>query len=709
MKDEGVSWSISVVYGPQQDAEKIVFLSELQEVEQSISSPWLLLGDFNLIYEASDKNNNRLNRGMMQRFKSTLDRLGIKELPLSGRKLTWSQECSNPTQTKIDRAFCCLESDILFDSAQMSALSTSCSDHAPLFITGCVEREQNNSFRFESYWLKFPDFLQITEDSWNRPIQTSNPFVRLHLKLKRLARDLRRWKATKIGDIRLQLIIANEVVYQLDVAQEERTLSDAEQSLRKSLKSRILGLAAIERTRLRQRARITWLKLGDVNSKFFQIKANGRKRKNHILLLHTPSGVAVTKSQKEEKLNRYFTQKLGSFVIREKSLNWSSLDLPTVDLSDLDEEFFEEELKEAISDLPSEKAPGPEGYIGAFFKQAWSIIKTDLMQAVSFFGDMGYYRLHDLNCAHICLIPKKTDASKAEDFRPISLMHSSAKIIAKLLANRLAPKLGYLVSQSQSAFIWKRAIHDNILFVQNMIKSFHRAKKPTLFLKVDISKAFDTVNWAYLLEVLQNFGFSQKWCNWISNLFGTSSSMVLLNGTPGSEIDHARGLRQGDPLSPMLFILAMEPLHKLFEKAEAHGFLSTLQRQRRFRCSLYADDVALFLKPKREEMLVLRRILSAFADVSDLHTNMDKTEIYPISCNEVDLEDCLSIFPGKVSTFPCKYLGIPIHTRKLRKIDLQPLVDKVGLRIPGWKGRFFTSAGREILVKNTLSSTPIFH
>lgn len=709
MKNDNARWSLTVVYGPQQDAQKIEFLAELQEVEQMVSLPWLLIGDFNLIYKTSDKNNSRLNRGMMQRFKGTLDRLGIKELHLSGRKFTWTQECANPTQTKIDRAFCCPDWDVLFDSAHMSALSSSCSDHAPLFITGCMERERNNSFRFESYWLKLPDFRQVTAESWNRPLQTTNPFAQLHLKLKRLARDLRRWKSTRIGDIRLQLAIANEVVFQLDVAQEDRVLSEEEQCLRKLLKSRVLGLAALERIRLRQRARITWLKHGDVNSKFFQIKANGRKRKNHIQILQTPDGFAVTKDQKEEELKRYFTQKLGAFALRNQRLNLAALNLPTLDLSDLNDNFTEEELKNAISDLPSEKSPGPDGFIGAFFKQAWDIIKTDLIQAVSFFGDMGCARLQELNSAHICLIPKKADATKAEDFRPISLMHSFAKIVAKLLANRLAPKLDELVSQSQSAFIRKRAIYDNVLFVQNMIKSFHRKKKPTLFLKVDISKAFDTVNWAYLLEVLQIFGFGHKWCNWISNLLGTSSSAVLLNGIPGQEIDHARGLRQGDPLSPMLFILAMEPLHKLFKKAKDLGLLSSLQRQRRFRCSLYADDVGLFIKPIREEMLVLRGILSVFADASGLHTNMEKTEIFPISCNGVNLDDCLSIFPGRISNFPCKYLGLPLHTRKLGKLELQPLVDKVGSRIPGWKGRFFTSAGREVLVKNTLSSTPIYH
>lgn len=215
MKNDGIAWTITVVYGPQQDAQKIEFITELQEIKQLVMSPWLLIGDFNLIYKTSDKNNSRLNRSMMQRFKGTLDRSELKELPLSGRKFTWTQECDNPTQSKIDRAFCCPDWDVLFDSAQMYALSSSCSDHAPLFITGCVEREQNNSFRFESFWLKFPNFLQITEESWNRPLQTTNPFARINLKLRRLARDLRRWKSTKIGDTRLQLAIANEVIFSI--------------------------------------------------------------------------------------------------------------------------------------------------------------------------------------------------------------------------------------------------------------------------------------------------------------------------------------------------------------------------------------------------------------------------------------------------------------------------------------------------------------
>lgn len=266
------------------------------------------------------------------------------------------------------------------------------------------------------------------------------------------------------------------------------------------------------------------------------------------------------------------------------------------------------------------------------------------------------------------------------------------------------------ISQNQSAFVRKRAIHDNFLYVQNMVKLLHRTKKQSLFIKIDIAKAFDTVNWSYLLEILRQFGFGNRWLNWITNLFSTSSSQVLLNGSPGQKINHARGLRQGDPLSPMLFILAMKPFHRILKEAENVNVLAPLGvRNGRFRCSLYADDVAVFANPKQEELTALSHILACFAQASGLHTNINKTEIYPIRCEGIDLQNLLAGWPGQTKYFPCKYLGLPLHFRKLRKIDFLPLIDKIGSRLPGWKGRFFTSAGRQALVSSVLSAMPTHH
>ena len=128
------------------------------------------------------------------------------------------------------------------------------------------------------------------------------------------------------------------------------------------------------------------------------------------------------------------------------------------------------------------------------------------------------------------------------------------------MANRLAPELDNLVGVNQSAFIKKRSIHDNFKFVEQAARLLHRKRKPALLLKLDISKAFDTVSWPFLLQVLEALGFGIRWRDWIASLVSTASTRVLLNGNPGNLICNVRGLRQGDPLSPMLFILVMEML-----------------------------------------------------------------------------------------------------------------------------------------------------
>lgn len=156
---------------------------------------------------------------------------------------------------------------------------------------------------------------------------------------------------------------------------------------------------------------------------------------------------------------------------------------------------------------------------------------------------------------------------------------------------------------------------------------------PALFIKLDIAKAFDTVNWPFLLEIMTYLGFGQRWRNWISALWGTTSSCLLLNGEPGPRIHHMRGVRQGDPLLPMLFLLAMEPLHKMFKVAQHQGLITFLNKNsEHFRFSLYADDAAVFIAPKAQDWSTLKMILDIFGQASGLHTNMNKTEIYPINC-----------------------------------------------------------------------------
>jgi hypothetical protein len=253
------------------------------------------------------------------------------------------------------------------------------------------------------------------------------------------------------------------------------------------------------------------IKASSCSSKLFFIRANARKRKSYIQSLQVDGTAVFSQHQKSQAAHSHFSNLFGPPPPRTHTLNWELLNIQQHDLHHLEEEFLFEELYAAIQDLPSEKAPGPDGFIGVFFKSTWNVIKQDLLAAATYFYHQHDQHLKTVNTAHIVLVPKKADATSLSDYMPISLTHSVAKLIYKVLATRLGSTLNSLISSCQSTFIRKRSIHDNFLYTQNTIRELHRAKHTALFFKLDITKAFDSIRWDFLLEVLQRLGFGSRW------------------------------------------------------------------------------------------------------------------------------------------------------------------------------------------------------
>jgi hypothetical protein len=229
-------------------------------------------------------------------------------------------------------------------------------------------------------------------------------------------------------------------------------------------------------------------------------------------------------------------------------------------------------------------------------------------------------------------------------------------------------------------------------------------------MKLDIAKAFDNLRWDFLLEVLHHMGFGTRWCSWVSILLSTASTSVLLNGSRGSWFKHFTGLRQGNPLSPMLFILAMEPPQKMFDLATREGGLSMINnRAARVRMSMYADDVAFFMNPDKTEVGVMADLLDIFGTTSGLVTNKDKSVVYPIQCAGIDIDDILESYQCPIKEFLCTYLGLPLHFRVLRRVDFHPLIDKVAARLSAWRGKLLNKAGRLVLVNTVPTSIPTYY
>jgi len=548
---------------------------------------------------------------------------------------------------------------------------------------------------------------KTVQQSWDLPVQCCCPLERVSIKLKRLTKALQSWSQKQTGHVKTQLALARHVLHHLEIAQDHRDLSRQENWLRCELKKHCLVLASLERTIARLRSRVRYLKDGDANTSFFHKQASFRKRKNFISKLIDGDRVATAQEDKHQILFEHFDNLLGMARSRDLTLELAAFHRAAIDLSELEAPFSEEEVWATIRSLPADRAPGPDGFTGRFYKSCWPIIKADFMAAIISLQQGDTRKLKLLNSAFLTLIPKKADAVEAKDYRPISLVHSFAKLVTKMMANRLAPYLDKLVATNQSAFTRGRCIHDNYMLVQQTIKILHRRKISSLFLKLDISKAFDSVDWSFLLEILAHLGFGAVWRNLVSNLLHSASTQVLLNGEPGDFITHQRGLRQGDPLSPMLFILVMDVLNSLFLKAEAEGLLLPLHSTGQ-RLSLYADDVALFIRSEEDDLQITKNLLQVFEEASGLRTNLQKSCVIPIHCDGEVAEVVNSTLQCSTTSFPTTYLGLPISDRKLRRSDLLIWIEKIAIKLPGWKAPLMSLAGRAVLVRYVITAIPIY-
>ncbi|PNX68012.1 cysteine-rich receptor-like protein kinase, partial [Trifolium pratense] len=223
--------------------------------------------------------------------------------------------------------------------------------------------------------------------------------------------------------------------------------------------------------------------------------------------------------------------------------------------SSLIKPFSLDEVKAAVWDCDNYKSPGPDGINFGFIKDFWAEMQGDVMRFISDFHRNGRLT-KGLNATFIALIPKVDSPQRLNDFRPISLVGSLYKILAKVLANRLRLVMGSVVSASQTAFVQGRQILDGILVVNEVVDEARKSKKELLLFKVDFEKAYDSVDWGYLDSVMGNMGFPNLWRKWIKECVCTATASVLVNGSPSDEFPLERGLRQGDPLSPFLFLLA---------------------------------------------------------------------------------------------------------------------------------------------------------
>uniref|UniRef100_A0A2N9GA24 Reverse transcriptase domain-containing protein n=1 Tax=Fagus sylvatica TaxID=28930 RepID=A0A2N9GA24_FAGSY len=309
----------------------------------------------------------------------------------------------------------------------------------------------------------------------------------------------------------------------------------------------------------------------------------------------------------------------------------------------LERPFEEEEIFQAVSNMHDDKAPGPDGFPMSFFHACWPILRVDLLAVFSEFHEFGSFQ-RSLNATFLTFIPKKANAVEIRDFRPISLVSSVYKILAKVLANRLNGVLDTIISPSQNAFAHGRQMTDSVLVANECLDS--RIKE------------------------------------------------VLINGGPEGFFGSSRGIRQVDSLSPLLFVIVMEALSRMMSKVVECDLLSGFQvgsmdsHLVRVSHLLFADDTLIFSDAKPDHIFNLRLLFTWFEAVSGLKINFNKSEMVPVG-SVPNLEDLAG------ANFKSKSIW-------------DPILEKIERKLSGWQHMYLSKGGRITLIKSTLSSLPTY-
>ncbi|KAJ3687618.1 hypothetical protein LUZ61_016782 [Rhynchospora tenuis] len=491
----------------------------------------------------------------------------------------------------------------------------------------------------------------------------------------------------------------------LDLLEEYRNLSDIEFDLRISLREHAFNLIQIQEEKWKTRSGAVWLRLGDKNTKYFHAMANFRRLNNSITSLQLEDRLINSQSELLEACESHFVSVLGSPPPQAPPYLLTGKLGPLVDLSSLSTPFTESEIRQAIKDLPSGKASGPDGFPIEFYKNFWEIIGNDIMEAFNAFYQ-GNLALRKINKASITLVPKTQNPISFSQFRPISVINSLIKIISKAMATRLQLFIPVLVSPLQTAFSKGRSIMESFMVAREFLSFYHKRKIPALLYKVDFAKAFDTVSWTFLTNVLVERGFPPQWISCLLQVLQTSSSSIKVNGDSTPFFLHKRGLRQGDPLSPLLFIIVTDALQSFISNAVSLTSGPIILPPRALQ---YADDTIILMEATPQNVRFIRAILQNFALLSGLKINNDKSVFVPVALPQPAIQAIHQLIGCQPKELPITYLGLPLSIRQCRKIHFKPLIDAFHRKLDGWQAKFLSLGGRLTLVKAVLTAMPLYY
>ncbi|KAA3483070.1 reverse transcriptase [Gossypium australe] len=692
MLDGSSNIRVTGYYGHANPNERNISWNMLRRVGAEVREKWVVGGDFNaMLNEAKKEGGRRIGQTLMNDFRDVVDDLALVDIKPDRGWFTWvnNKEGHSLIKEKLDGFLTSVSMVEKFPFVAFSIIRQSQSDYdAILFdLYGRKPKDYpcDNRLRFhyEDCWESEKDVKRIINRGW---IQGEGNYEN---KLDNIQWCLGSWQKQNFWRIKRDIKWLEDNINKII----DSTSREDSVRLLREYRSRLNFIYAREQMYWEQRSRVQWLKQGDRNTKFFHAKATGRLKKNRIEKIKDENGTWVTDSKDICMAARNYFWNL----FRSNGNNISQVDLSFMDKCITKEnndwlirEYNEAEVKNAIRNMDPRKALSIDGLSGNFFKQHWNIVEDE---TIRFCLDIlnGQGNITSLNETVIILIPKIRDPCDFTNFRPISLCRYIYKIIAKVLANRLKVILSNCISYNQIVFVPGRMIHDNILIAHELLHYHQNTRYNSnkgCVIKLDMSKAYDRVEWNFIEEVMRRMWFAHQWIDKIMGCVCSVKYLIKCNNMLSETIYPERGLRQGDPLSPGI-------------RASVHG--------PRINHLFFADDALLFVRNKNSELECFMHILKNFFYMSGQEINFKKSMILfsPNTPNDMKCI-CNNILNMRIVEKLDKYLGLPLPIGKRRREAFTDIINRLSCRINSWTKRLLSYGGKEIMIKAVLQSIPTY-
>ncbi|KAH9798495.1 reverse transcriptase domain-containing protein [Citrus sinensis] len=465
-----------------------------------------------------------------------------------------------------------------------------------------------------------------------------------------------------------------------------------------------------------QKSRKDWIMHGDRNTKFFHQKTIVRMRRNKIEAIQDNSGNWLYNAEEIRKhAVGYFSALFTSEAASQQAYLVPNY-FPTSEAFDLDcvdNPVLEAEIKNAVFSMKPFKAPGTNGLHAIFYQSQWAVVRPSFCKFITDIFTTGKIP-KEVNTTLLVLIPKVEHPTSLKMFRPISLCTVAYKTVTKIIVNRLQAVLPEIIGPQQTSFVPGRHIIDNIVVAQEVIHSMRRktGKRGFMAIKVDLEKAYDRLNWSFIFETLQLAGIPVHLSRLIMECVTTTTMSILWNGEVTEDFYPERGIRQGDPLSPYIFVLCIERLSHGISQAVWEGSWKPIRLAKRgtpLTHLFFADDLLLFAEASLDQASIIDAVLENFCRNSEAKVNKLKTKVF--FSKNVQTRDAKLI--GDALGFSATkdlgcYLGMPLIHSRVNKTTYQSILDKVGMRLTGWNAAHLSFAGRVTLAQSVVQAMPIY-